>query len=135
MTLENLGRAFLERGDYKEAVKTLRRSLEIAEQIQASGTMSEAHLSLAYTFAAKGEYEEARKCTEESAKTTYGKRELDGEIKTILKRLETASPTDLSWEKLVRDSSSLQWMGLRHLQVLVRPPGEVKIKEQIKLLM
>jgi class 3 adenylate cyclase/tetratricopeptide (TPR) repeat protein len=107
VTLENLGRALLEKGNYGEAVKTLRRSLEIGEQIQAPGTMSEAQLSLAYTFAAMGEYEEARKCTEESAKTKYGKRELDGEIKTILKRLETASPTDLSNEKLFRDRSSL----------------------------
>jgi hypothetical protein len=73
--------------------------------------MSEAQLSLAYTFAAMGEYEEARKCTEESAKTKYGKREMDGEIKTILKRLETVPLTDLSKEKLVRDRNSLhKWV-------------------------
>jgi hypothetical protein len=73
--------------------------------------MSEAQLSLAYTFAAMGEYEEARKCTEESAKTKYGKHEMDGEIKTIRKKLETVSPADLSKEKLVRDRSSLhRWV-------------------------
>ena len=107
VTLENLGRALLEKGNYEEAVKTLRKSLEIGEQIQAPETMSEASLSLAYTLAAMGEYEEARKCAKELVKTNYGKREMDGEIKTILKRLETVSPNDLSNEKLVRNRSSL----------------------------
>jgi class 3 adenylate cyclase/tetratricopeptide (TPR) repeat protein len=111
VTLENLGRALMEKGNYQEAVKTLRRSIEVGEQIQAPGRMSEAYLSLAYTLAATAEYEEARKCAEESAKIKYGDGEMDDEMKTILKRLETVSPIDLSTEKLVRDRSSLhKWV-------------------------
>jgi predicted ATPase len=111
MTLENLGRALMEKGDYREAVKTLRRSLALGEQIQAPGTMSEAYLSLAYTLAAMGEYEEGRKCAEESAKIRKGDGKMDDEVKIILKRLETVSPSDLSKEKLVRDRSSLhRWV-------------------------
>ncbi len=73
--------------------------------------MSEAYLSLAYTLAAMGEYEEARKCAEESAKIKNGDGKMDDEVKIILKRLETVSPIDLSKEKLVRDRSSLhRWV-------------------------
>ncbi len=107
VTLENLGRTLLEKGNYGESIKTLQKSLETGEQIQAPGRMSGAHLSLACTLAAMDEYEEARKCAEKSAKTNYGQSEMDGEIKTILKRLETVSPNDLSNEKRVRDRSPL----------------------------
>jgi tetratricopeptide (TPR) repeat protein len=111
VSLENLGRALMEKGSYREAVKTLRRSLELGEQIQSPGRMSEAYLSLAYTLAAMDEYEEARKCAEESAKIKYGDGKMDDERKTILKRLEIVSPIDLSKEKLVRDRSSLhRWV-------------------------
>lgn len=111
MLLENRGLTLLEQGNYRKAAKTLRRSLEIARQIQASWTMLEAQLPFGCTFAAMGQYEEARKCTKESAKTIYGKREMGGEIKTILERLETVSPSDLSGEKLVRYRSSLhRWV-------------------------
>ncbi|MFQ6111173.1 MAG: tetratricopeptide repeat protein, partial [Nitrospinota bacterium] len=107
VTLEHLGRALMEKGDLGEAVRILRKSLEVGEQIQSRVRMSEAYLSLAYTLAATGEYEEARKCAEEAARKKHGHDGADDEIRKILERLQDASLKDLSKEKLIRDRRSL----------------------------